>query len=139
MQGGDISNETSPRVAVAIDVVCESEVESSRKLLKTTEVRKVTRLKRAELAHLWTLSRKFSLSIELYALETDGWTEESVEKFIEKLDRRGTNPFNYFEVYTDIESFIDDLPYRTNLKGVVDLPVRVARYGSWGLDLNNLT
>ena len=138
MQGGDISNETAPRLAVSVDLVAESEVESTRKLLKVTTSRKVTRLRRAELSQLWTLGRKFPLSIELFAFESDGWTQELLDAFVERLDRRGTNPFNYAELYDDITTFIDDLPYRTNLRGVVDLPGRVARYGSWGIEITNL-
>jgi hypothetical protein len=57
---------------------------------------------------------------------------------MDKLDRRGGNPFNYAELYTDMDDFIAEIPYRNNLKGVVDLPERVARYGSWGIELNNL-
>jgi hypothetical protein len=66
------------------------------------------------------------------------WTQEHLEKFMERLDRRGGNPFNYAELYSDINDFIGELPYRTNLKGVVDLRERIARYGSWGIELNNL-
>lgn len=138
MQNGDISNETSPRIAVAIDLVAESELESSRKFIKTNTVRKVTRLKRMELAYLWNISRKFNLSIELFALESDGWTQEVLDGFISRLDNRGTNPFNYGELYYDTQSFVDDLPYRPNLKGVLDLPERVARYGSWGMEIGSI-
>jgi hypothetical protein len=54
------------------------------------------------------------------------------------LERRGGNPFNYSEVYTNIDDFIGELPYRSNLKGVIDLKERVARYGSAGIELDNL-
>jgi hypothetical protein len=37
-----------------------------------------------------------------------------------------------------MDDFIGDLPYRSNLKGVIDIRTRVARYGSWGIELNNL-
>jgi hypothetical protein len=76
--------------------------------------------------------------VELAAFENDMWTQELLDAFIDKLERRGGNPFNYAELYLDIGDFIGDLPYRSNLKGVVDIPERVARYGSWGIELNNL-
>jgi hypothetical protein len=38
---GDISNETSPRLIVVIDVVVESEIVESKKFLKTKLERKV--------------------------------------------------------------------------------------------------
>jgi hypothetical protein len=138
MIGGDISNETSPRIIVLIDVVAESEVVDERKLLKHTTERKHIKLKNAQLSHLWNLSFKYGLSVELAAYESEHWTQDIIDKFMEKLERRGGNPFNYAEVYSDIEDFISEMPYRTNLKGVVDLRERVARYGSWGIELDNL-
>jgi hypothetical protein len=78
------------------------------------------------------------LSVELAGFANELWTEELLDKIMDKLERRGGNPFNYSEVYVDINDFIGELPYRTNLKGVVDLSERVARYGSAGIELNNL-
>jgi hypothetical protein len=87
---------------------------------------------------LWDLGNKYGLSLELAAYESDDWTQQHLDSFMARLDRRGANPFNYAELYTDIDNFIDDLPYRANFKGVIDLPGRVARYGSWGVELENL-
>jgi hypothetical protein len=36
------------------------------------------------------------------------------------------------------QELVDDLPYRVNLKGVIDIPTRLGRYGSWGIELNRL-
>jgi hypothetical protein len=138
MKNGDISNETPPRIIVHIDVVAFSEVVESKKLLRTTEEKKITKLNAVALSQLWNLGNKFGLSIELAAYEDDLWTQEHLDNFMERLDRRGANPFNYAELYADIENFIDDLPYRANFKGMIDIPSRVARYGSWGVELNNL-
>ena len=138
MRGGDISNDTPPRIIVLIDVVTESVLKEDRKLFKTTKERSYSSLNKVALSELWRLSNMYGLSVELAAFSDEGWTEESLEKFIDKLERRGGNPFNYSEVYLDIEDFIGDLPYRSNLKGVIDLPGRVARYGSWGIELKNL-
>jgi hypothetical protein len=138
MKNGDISNETPPRIIVHIDVVASSEMVESKKLLRTTEEKKITKLNPAALSHLWNLGNKFGLSIELAAYADGLWTQEHLDNFMERLDRRGANPFNYAELYPDIENFIDDLPYRANFKGVIDIPGRVARYGSWGVELNNL-
>lgn len=138
MKNGDISNETPPRIIVHIDVVAFSEVVESKKLLRTTEEKKITKLNAVALSQLWNLGNKFGLSIELAAYEDELWTQEHLDNFMERLDRRGANPFNYAELYVDIENFIDDLPYRANFKGMIDIPSRVARYGSWGVELNNL-
>ena len=138
MINGDISNETSPRIIVHVDVVAESEVVEDKKFLKTTVERKVTKMNREALSELWRLADRFGLSVELAAYEEDSWTQELLNGIMDKLDRRGANPFNYAELYTDVWEFIDDLPYRQNFKGVVDTRERVAMYGSYGLELQNL-
>jgi hypothetical protein len=138
LKGGDISNETSPRLIVMIDVVATSELEESRGFLRTSVERKVIRPNNVALSHLWNLSNKYGLSLEIAGFETENWNQGQLDKFMDKMDRRGGNPFNYAELYSDIEDFISELPYRTNLKGVVDLRERVARYGSWGIELDNL-
>lgn len=139
MINGDISNETPPRIIVHADVVIESElVETKRILLPSTMERKVRSLNNPALSHLWTLANKYGLSVELAGFGQDLWTQEQLDKLMARLDSRGGNPFNYAEVYETIDDFIGELPYRANLKGVVDVPGRVARYGSKGIELYNL-
>lgn len=139
MKNGDISNETSPRVIVLIDVVVKSEVkERKRLLMPSTEERTIVGLDRLALSHLWNLGNKYGLSIELAGFGDEHWTQPQLDAFMERLDRRGTNPFNYAEVYDNIDDFVGELPYRPNLQGVIDLPGRVARYGSKGVELYNL-
>jgi hypothetical protein len=138
MRGGDISNETPPRIIVLIDTVANSSVEDVRGFLKSGKERKVGTLNHLALSKLWSVADKFGLSVELAAFEDEHWTQEHLDNFMDKLDRRGANPFNYAELYTSIEDFIGDLPYRSNLKGVIDLRERVARYGSWGIEIENL-
>lgn len=139
MIGGDISNETPPRIIVVIDVVVKSEVlEKRRVLLPSSEERKIMGLDHLALSHLWNVSNKYGLSVELAGFAGDLWTAEQLDTIMDRLDRRGANPFNYAEIYIDIDDFIAELPYRPNLKGVIDLPERVARYGSKGVELYNL-
>ena len=138
MINGDISNESSPRIIVLIDVAVNSEVIEERKLLRSTTERKVIGLNHLALSQLWNLSNKYGLSVELAAFEAELWTQVQLDSVMDKLERRGGNPFNYAEIYSNIDEFIGELPYRANLKGVIDLRERVARYGSWGIELNNL-
>jgi len=139
VKGGDISNETPPRIIVVIDTVVESIVTDKKVLLVSVGTERTTvKLKNAQLSHLWNLSYKYGLSVELAAFENEKWKQSDLDKLMDKLDRRGGNPFNYAELYDSIEDFIGELPYRANLKGVVDLRERVARYGSWGIELDNL-
>jgi hypothetical protein len=138
MLGGDISNETSPRIIVVVDVVANTYVQDSRKLMRNSQERVFSNLNNPALSHLWNVSSKFGLSVELAGFANELWTEELMDKIMDKLERRGGNPFNYSELYTDIDDFIGELPYRSNLKGVIDLRERVARYGSAGIELENL-
>ena len=139
MIGGDISNETPPRIIVLADVVIESElVETKRMLLPSTVERKVRTLNNPALSQLWNVSSMYGLSVELAAFAQDLWTQDQLDKLMARLDSRGANPFNYAEVYETIDDFINELPYRANLKGVIDVAGRVARYGSKGIELQNL-
>jgi hypothetical protein len=136
---GDISNETSPRMIVAVDVVVKSDVvENRRVIMPSVTERKVVGLNNLALSHLWNMANKYGLSLELAGFASDHWTQKHLDDLMDKLDRRGGNPFNYAELYSDIDDFIGELPYRNNLKGVIDLPGRVARYGSRGIELENL-
>jgi len=136
---GDISNETPPRIIVTIDVAVQSETEETKPLFgKAKASRKITALNNAQLSRLWNASFNYGLAVELAAFEADGWTQGQLDKLMNRLDNRGGNPFNYAELYGSFQDLVGELPYRTNLKAVIDLPDRVARYGSWGLDLNNL-
>lgn len=136
---GDISNETPPRIIVTIDVVVQSEVETAKNVFGKPKLRrKVTSLNNAQLSKLWNAAFKFGLAVELAAFHADGWSQEDVDKLMTRLDNRGGNPFNYAELYDSFHDLVDELPYRANLKAVIDLSGQVARYGSWGLDLERL-
>jgi hypothetical protein len=136
---GDISNETPPRIIVIIDVVAETGTKEVRTGFRQKQIQSfVTKLNLAALSHLWNIGNKYGMSIELAAFADSGWDQENLDKMMSTLERRITNPFNYAEIYTDIDDFISILPYRANLKGVVDIRERVARYGSYGVEIDNL-
>lgn len=138
MRGGDISNETPPRLIVLIDTVVESEVvEERNNVFFKQQIRKVKKLNHLALSQLWLISDKYGLSVELAGFEDEYWTQEHLDSVMDKLERRGGNPFNYAELYDNLDEFIGELPYRSNLKGVVS-DGQSARFGSWGIDLINL-
>ena len=87
---------------------------------------------------LWLLSNNYGISLELAGFEDQGWTKELLDKAFERLERRVVNPFNYWELYSDVDELVGAMPYRANLKGIIDIPGRVARYGSAGVELDNL-
>jgi hypothetical protein len=71
-------------------------------------------------------------------MENENWSQSQLDKIMDRLDRRGGNPFNYAELYPDVFEFIAEIPYRNNLRGVIVLRERVMMYGSYGIELNNL-
>jgi hypothetical protein len=137
MRGGDISNETPRRLIVVVDVIGSSEVKESKKLLRPSKrQRTALTYDNRVLSYLWGFSSKYGLSVELAAFEDETWAQRDLEDIMNRLDARGANPFNHAELYPSIEDFINDLPYRPNLQGVVDLHNRASRYGSWYFSLH---
>lgn len=120
-------------------MVVTSELVESKSLLRgTKQTKKVTGLHNAVLSKLWNAAFTYGLAVELAACEDDYWTQEHLDSLMDRLERRGGNPFNYAELYSTIQDFVSELPYRTNLKGVIDTPERAGRYGSWRLDFERL-
>jgi hypothetical protein len=138
VKNGDISNETPARIIVLADVVANRKEETTRKLLRSKTSFAIGDLKKMEISKLWTLTNRYGLSVELAGIEEEGWDQTLLDKVMDILDRRGGNPFNFAQVYTSTQELVDDLPYRVNLKGVVDVRGRVAMYGSKGVELDNL-
>lgn len=138
MKNGDISNVSSPQVLCLTDVVVELIEEGAKGFLSRKTSFKVGNVELQNTNKLWLLSNNYGISLELAGFASEGWSEELLDKAFEKLERRVVNPFNYWQLYEDVEELVGTLPYRANLRGVVDVPGRVARYGSAGVELNNL-
>lgn len=138
MKNGDISNVSSPQVIVTTDVVIKLVEEEERRLLTKKTSYKIGNIEYLAANQLWKLANEYGISLELAGFEDQHWTEELLEKAFEKLERRVVNPFNYWQLYENVDELVTTLPYRPNLKGVIDIPDRVARYGSAGVELRNL-
>ena len=138
MKNGDISNVSSPQAIVTTDVVVKLKEEESRKLLIKKTALKVGELEVLSLNKLWRVSSDYGLSLELAGFEEEGWTEELLEQAFEKFERRVVNPFNYWQLYENRDEVVGFLPYRPNLKAVIDTPDKVARYGSAGVEIGNI-
>lgn len=138
MKNGDISNVSSPQVICLTDVVIGLVEEETKKLLSKKIEKKIGSIDLQNANKLWILSNNYGISLELAGFEDQGWTEELLDKAFEKLERRVVNPFNYWQLYENVEELVGLLPYRANLRGVIDVPGRVARYGSAGVEIDNL-
>ena len=138
MKNGDISNVTSPQAICVSDVVLSLYAEEEKGFLRRKTNVVLGDIDRLAANKLWILSNNYSISLEMAAFESEGWTPELLDKAMERLERRVVNPFNYWELYSDVEELVGTIPYRPNLKAVIDIPSRVARYGSAGVELDNL-
>jgi hypothetical protein len=138
MKNGDISNVSSPQVVCVTDLVIGlAEVETKTFLSKKISF-KIGKIDAQNANKLWIMSNKYEISLELAGFASEGWTEELLDKAFDTLERRVVNPFNYWQLYEDVDELVAGLPYRPNLKAVLDIPNRVARYGSAGVQIDNI-
>jgi len=138
VKGGDISNVSSPQVIATTTLVVSLKEVEERKLLSRKVTHVLGEINMLAANKLWLLSNEYGLSLELAGFADQGWTEELLDKAFERLERRVVNPFNYWELYEDVDELVGMLPYRPNLKAVIDVPGQVARYGSAGVELDNI-
>jgi len=138
MKGGDISNVSSPQVIATTKLVLNLVEEESRRLLIKQTTYKIGDINMVAANKLWLMSNNYGISLELAGFEEEGWTEALLDNAFEKLERRVVNPFNYYQLYESVDELVNMIPYRPNLKAIIDTPDRVARYGSAGVEIDNL-
>jgi hypothetical protein len=131
MKGGDISNEIPLRVAVALDCIIDRRP-VSKKVLGIPVFSEESTYNRQSLSLFWHFAEKHGYRLELVGF---GYTQKEMDEVLEDLDNLGTNPFNYALAYPVVADLIAELPYRPELKGVVDIPSRALRYGSKFIDV----
>lgn len=131
MKGGDISNEIPLRVAVALDCIIDRRP-VSKKVLGIPVFSEESIYNRQSLSLFWRFAEKHGYRLELVGF---GYTQKEMDEVLEDLDNLGTNPFNYALAYPVVADLIAELPYRPELKGVVDIPSRALRYGSKFIDV----
>ena len=131
MKNGDISNELPVRIIVTTDVFLQTELKLQKKF-KVFKVPKIEQsVNRQMLSHLYIYTTRQGVSLDLASF---GMDESDLGEFMDKLDNMGTNPFRYYTSYESLEHLVAELPYRPEVRGVLDIPSRQLRYGHWGLD-----
>jgi hypothetical protein len=135
MRHGDISNELPRRVLVVSDIFLETKlvVKKKFKFIKVPELTQDLRRDILSRLYLYTVNREVTLELISYVFDT-----ETLDAFVEKIDKAGTNPFRYYTSYESINHLMSELPYRPEVVGVIDKPDKLLRYGHWGLDFNQL-
>ena len=135
MRGGDISNEVPKRVAVTLDCIIDRRP-SMKKVLGFVIPEEDVTYNRMALATFWRFAEKYEYSLELVGFE---YSQKEMDEVLEDLDNLGTNPFNYSKSYSVVADLVAELPYRPELKGVIDIPERGLRYGHWYIDMGQVS
>ena len=135
MKNGDISNELPKRIIVTTDVVIQTIVSVKKKYKIVPVVNKIKTYRRDLLSYLYLVTTNRGVTLELGSFDYD--QEELLEVML-NLDEMGTNPFRYCTAYGSPAKLVQELPYRPEVVGVVDIDDRLLRYGKWGLGFNEL-
>ena len=135
MRNGDISNELPKRIIVVSDVFLTVELKVQKKFKIIPVVNKDTKIRRELLSKLYLFTSRRGVTLELASFQLN---DEQLDQLMDYLDGMGTNPFRYFSSYGSIEDLIEELPYRPEVVGVLDMPSNLLRYGHWGMDFNQL-
>jgi len=130
MRGGDISNEIPMRVLVTLDCLLVREPKIN-KVLGISVPYIETTYNRQALSHFWRFRDNYEYVLELVGFEMP---QSSMDRVLEDLDNLGTNPFNYAKAYNVVADLVAELPYRPEVKHVIDIPDRGLRYGHWYLE-----
>jgi hypothetical protein len=135
MRNGDISNAMPKRILVTSDVITD-EYDSTKKVLGFVPVKsKKLEYNRLVLSHLYMVTVKRGITMELIDFKR---SEKDVIELMLHLDKIGTNPFRYGSAYKSVDKLVEELPFRPEVIGVIDIPSRQLRYGRWGLDFPSL-
>jgi len=132
MKNGDISNDLPKRVIVVTDVFVSKEVISKKVFKFIPGLPKINHtVNRQALSNFYLYTTRQGVTLELVSFDLD---EDGLAELMNRLDVLGTNPFRYYTSYESTDHLVNELPYRPEVVGVVDIPSRQLRYGHWGMD-----
>lgn len=132
---GDISNQIPKRVIVNLDVFTNIETKV-RKVLGMIPVQdEEESYDRVVLSRLFNFQDKTGYTLELVSFDK---TQKQLDKIVLEIDTYGTNPFRYHKSYKSLKQLVEELPYRPEVLGVLDLPARILAYGHWGMDYSQI-
>lgn len=133
MQHGDLSNETPKRLLVSLpfvalppDTTISNRYRRWRHHHRT--IASEYKILPGILSDLLRISQRYGLLMELFAIDVD---QEELDALIDRLDNGQAHPFTHSQRYSTLKDFVDTLPYRTEVLGVIDEPERGLRYGRW--------
>ena len=132
MKNGDLSNEAPKRLLVNTSVFTMTTTHTTRKFKLFPQVSHHVKYDKLMLSKLYLLSMRGGVTLEMFSYEL---SQKDMDLLHSELDRVGTNPFRYATAFKSVKSLVDDLPYRPEVIGVVDIPSREMMYGHWSYNL----
>jgi hypothetical protein len=135
MRNGDISNELPKRILVTTDAFSIVESTITKRFKVIPKISKDLKIRKDILSRFYLFTSKKGVTLELISYAIN---DEDLAELLLTLDAMGTNPFRYSRAYDSIEAVVNDLPYRPEVLGVIDMPKNLLRYGHWGMDFNYL-
>jgi hypothetical protein len=131
MYKGDISNAMPKRVLVVIEPLLIVDTEEKTRLLIFKQKTERVYYDKFLLNKLYLYSSRQDINLELISFTHD---DDELEVMFNEMDRTGMNPFRYWQAYKSPKKLAEELPYRPEVVGVIDIPERRLRYGHWALD-----
>lgn len=135
MQGGDIDNSGPGRMMVHLDVIVIRRPELTKVLGVIPVTREKSYYDRVAMNRFWLFTSRHAVSLEVFDY---GCTQYDMDRVMEDLDRIGTNPFRWATAYRNSNELVDELAYRPEVVGVMDVPERAFFYGSKYFDMGRL-
>jgi len=131
MYKGDISNDIAKRVLVVIDPILIKDVQEKKRFLFIKEKTETIYFDKFLLNKFYLYSMRGDVNLELISFDHD---DKELEKLYNEMERTGINPFRYWQSYKSSKKLAEDLPFRPEVIGVIDIPERRLMYGRWALD-----
>jgi hypothetical protein len=131
LRKGDISNELPKRIIVITDVFLQTELIVKKKFKFIPQPKVDRKIDRSILSRLYLFTSNQGVTLEVASFDM---SDNDMSLLMEQLDEQGTNPFRYFTSYKSTSQLVNELPYRPEVVGVMDIPSRQLQYGHWGLD-----
>jgi len=132
MKNGDLSNEVPKRLLVNTEVFTMTTTHITRKFKVFPQVSHHVKYDKLMLNKFYLLGMRGGITLEMFSYEL---SQKDMDLLHNELDRVGTNPFRYATAIKSVKALVDDLPYRPEVLGVVDIPSREMLYGHWSYNL----
>jgi hypothetical protein len=132
MRNGDLSNEAPKRLLVNTDVFTLTTTHITKKFKILPKVTHHIQFDKLILNKLYMLGMNSGITLEMFSYELK---QSDIDLLHLELDRLATNPFRYATAYKNSKAVVDDLPFRPEILGVVDIPSRKLLYGHWSYDI----